>query len=131
MGKKASVHKRCVGKDAFAIPADIAFAAMSSNLSAVDAKFSGTALVVAQILNYNYLWNEIRVKGGAYGAWMSVYTDGDVCFSTFRDPDPAHSLNCFKGAGEALREFCAEDEDLDKYIISTVAACLPLLTPKA
>ena len=89
--------------------------------------FRGSLYVASRLLSYGYLWNDIRVQGGAYGTKLQVFPDGDILFTTYRDPNPARSLASFDGAARALREFCSLGEALDKSIISAIAASEPLL----
>lgn len=119
-------------KDRFAleIPADIGFAACGGHLSAAGASYSGVERVAAQILTYGYLWETVRVKGGAYGTRLEVGPDGTWSMTSFRDPGCSRTLDTFRGAGEALRTFCRQEESLDKCIISTVGDSQRLLTPR-
>ena len=120
----------------FGIPAEIGFVAKGANLydaceASPDMKRAvGSGKVASQILSYDYLWNEIRVQGGAYGTGMSIRASGDVIFTTYRDPSPDRSASRIDGSGEALRRFCESGESLDKYIISTIAASEPVQTPR-
>ncbi len=113
------------------IPADVGFAALCGDLDQVGLPYSGTGLVAAQMLTFGYLWDNVRVKGGAYGTGLTVRQDGYAAFSSYRDPRCGQTLDCFNGAGEALRAFCASGEAPDKYIISTIGGMEPVLTPRA
>ena len=86
--------------------------------------------MASNLLTYDYLWNEVRVKGGAYGTNLRIGEDGSVSFSSFRDPGCGRSLDTFTGAGAALRSFCDSGEQPDRYIISTIGDMDPLLTPR-
>lgn len=116
------------GKRGILIPAEIGFAGKGANLAVCGVQYHGALQVAARILSYGYLWNTIRVKGGAYGTRLTVSGNGDVVFTSFRDPSPADSLKSFDGAGTALRSLCKSGEGLDRYIISTIAATEPLLS---
>ncbi len=131
MGDKVSYAKAPKRREGFLIPAEIGFAAKSSNLIALNTQPNGSDKVAAQLLTFDYLWNDIRVKGGAYGTSLRANANGDISLTTYRDPSPSRSLDSFDKAGAALRDFCAADGDIEKYIISTVAAGEPLLTPRA
>lgn len=86
-------------------------------------------LVSEKILSLNYFWNEIRAKGGAYGASFTIGTTGDIYTYTYRDPSPAASVAANTGAADYLVDFCAGNESLERYIISTVADDEPLRSP--
>ena len=68
------------------------FAGKGANLKIYGTQYHGTIQVAARILTYGYLWNTIRVKGGAYGTGLSISENGDVTFTSFRDPSVANSL---------------------------------------
>ena len=129
MGEKRTYAVMPVRKEGFIIPAEIGFAAKTANLLNLDSRYSGAARVASQILTYGYLWNDIRVVGGAYGTSLALRVDGDARLTTYRDPSPARSLLSFDGAGAALREFCDSGEPLDGFIISSMAANDPIITP--
>ena len=112
----------------YQIPAQIGFAAKAADLGD---NVSGAAKVASKILSLDYLWNEVRVKGGAYGVGFGVRLNGLSFFVTHRDPDPAGALSAFSGSGEALRRFCDSDESVDDYIISSVSDLIPLMSPRA
>lgn len=115
-------------REGFIIPAEVGFAAAGANLNALSARFSGTAMVAAQLLTFDYLWNQVRVKGGAYGVGLSARASGDVSFTSYRDPSPAATLETFRSSPQALRDVCAAGS-IEKYIIGTVAATEPVLSP--
>ena len=116
--------------EGFTIPAAIGFSGRAGKLRAIGREYSGAMSVASKLLTLDYLWNNVRVKGGAYGVNMSVSESGGVSFSSYRDPNCAGSLDVFAGAGQVLRDFVASGESLDKYIISTVGAMEPLMTPR-
>lgn len=130
VGKPAAYRKSAPASEGFVIPAEIGYAAKSANLYGIGAAYAGISKVASQLLTYDYLWNTVRVKGGAYGTGLSVRPDGQVSITSYRDPSPAASLSVFDGCGDALRSFCESNECLDKYIISTIAATEPLMTPR-
>ncbi len=117
-------------REGFTIPAEIGFAVKAANLNSVSSKYSGAFRVAAQFLTYDYLWNAVRVKGGAYGTGLNVRAEGDVAFTSYRDPSAANSLNVYDGAGDALRALCGSGSPIDKYIISTIAETEPVTTPR-
>ena len=128
MGEPAVYAPLPARREGFIIPAGIGFAVTGANMNGLGAAFSGTAMVAGQLLTFDYLWNEVRVKGGAYGVSLAVRSMGDVSFSSYRDPSPAGTLRTYAGSGQALRDACAGG-DIDKYIISTVASTEPVMSP--
>ena len=116
--------------EGFLVSADIGYAARSGSLSLLGSRRTGAARVAANLLTLDYLWNTVRVKGGAYGVSLNVRDDGQVNFSSYRDPRCGQSLEVFTRTGAALLSFCDSGEALDRYIISTIGRMEPVLTPR-
>ena len=116
--------------EGIAVPADVCFTALGANLNALGSKYRGSMNPAALLMSYGYFWNVIRVQNGAYGAGMSVGDFGDFRFTTYRDPNPANSLDTFRGAADFLRENPPEAEELTDLIISAVGDIDPLRTPR-
>jgi Zn-dependent M16 (insulinase) family peptidase len=87
--------------------------------------------VLANILNFVYLWSEIRVQGGAYGCGFIGRDDGDVGFYTYRDPQPGRSLDVMNQAAAFIRGFCSDEPDLTGFILSAVSTLDPLLSTES
>ncbi len=130
VGQRADYAPSAKVAEGFAIPAEIGFAARCGSLTSLGLSAGGASRVAANLLTFDYLWNEVRVKGGAYGTSLRVTSDGYVSLTSFRDPSCAQSLDTFCGAGAALRAFCGSGEAPVKYIISTIGELEPLLTPR-
>jgi len=132
-GEKPSVKWNGEPVDAvpegFSISAPVGFAATANRLPA-EAPYCGAQQVAARILTLDYLWNEVRVKGGAYGTRFSVRPNGDVLTMTYRDPNPSRSLKKLAEAGTALEKFVASGEPFGKYQVATIGATEPYLTPR-
>ena len=109
------------------IPAPIGFASKASNIKNYGGSFHGSIYVLTNVLNFSYLWNEIRVQGGAYGCGFAGRDDGDMFFYTYRDPQPGRSLNVFDKAVDFVRSFCAQKMDLTPMILGSMASADPLL----
>ena len=115
-----------------AIPAQIAFALEGSNLRTLGVPFDGAGQVARNILNYEYLWNVVRVQGGAYGVGLILRAGSrDAMLYSYRDPSPARTLGCYAKGADFLREFAASGRALTKYIIGAVGVTDPLLSPRA
>ncbi len=92
--------------------------------------YDGRAVVAARILSLDHLWDEIRVKGGAYGGRLDISIDGDAKWGSWNDPKPARTLGVYAGSGKALRAFADGPESIDRYIVSAVARTEPYLSPR-
>ena len=112
------------------IPARVSYACMGA-LSAEAASSVGLLRVARSILSYEYLWNEVRVKGGAYGTGFIVRKTGEIGFYSYRDPSPETSLKAYKSAPEFLRELAKSGCDLTKFIIGAYGEYDVITTPKS
>ncbi|MBR6120468.1 MAG: insulinase family protein [Oscillospiraceae bacterium] len=113
-------------REGVVIPAAVGFAAMGSSLRRQGRRYSGSYPVLANVLNYTYLWNEIRVQGGAYGCGFGARSNGDMFYYSYRDPQPVRSLEVMRNAPAYLRAFCREEPDLTGFILGSVSAMDPL-----
>ncbi len=114
--------------EGIAIPSRVGFGVSCAKLSELGKSVTGAMLVADMILNFEYLWCEVRVKGGAYGVALRVPNDGAVSYSSFRDPSPEISLDVFKNAPAFLREFVNTGVDLKKYIIGAMGEFEPYIS---
>ncbi|MCQ2428306.1 MAG: insulinase family protein [Clostridia bacterium] len=128
-GKKASVGTLEKVSEGIEIPAQIGFAGLAGRFDSSYDYTAGT-VVATHFVSYDWLWNEVRVKGGAYGCGLSVGASGSVSFTSYRDPQPASSLDAFAKSAGKLRALADEGpEAIEKYIISSLPAADPMLTP--
>ena len=116
-------------REGIVIPADVSFAALGGNLLAHGGRYCGAARVLGRITGLAYLWNTIRVQGGAYGTGLAVGDSGNAVFYSYRDPNAARSLGCYRQAADFVEQLCATDPDLSGFIIGAVAESDPLLLP--
>ena len=116
--------------EAIIIPAQIAFTAAGINLKAAGGEYDGSWQVMAQILTYGYLWNEVRVKGGAYGTGFNAQPNSTVCSWSYRDPSASGSFRIFTGCGDYIEDMLKDKKDISSFIIGTIAKNEPLLTPQ-
>ncbi len=117
-------------KEGILIPASIAFAAKAGNIFDYEDKIHGSLGAVRSILSFSFLWNEIRVQGGAYGAGFTYRNNGVCGYYTYRDPSPRRSAAVFDKTSEFLREFAKSEEDITTFIIGAIGDNEPLITPK-
>ena len=108
--------------EAFAVPTDVCFVAKADDGTHAQVEYSGLWPVAAQALSYGYLWDEIRVKGGAYGCGLRMGANGNLGFYTYRDPNLDASLARMDAAAGWLSGFDPAPAELDGFIVSTVAS---------
>lgn len=112
-------------REGFIVPSDVGFACMGG---AFPGAFRGEALVAGRAASLGYLWNAVRVQGGAYGVGTRNDCGGAASFYSYRDPSPGRTLERFREAAGFLEN--VKDADLDGFIIGAVAESDPLLTPR-
>ena len=117
-------------REGIAIPAQVAFACAAGNLYYIGAVPYGSLDVVRKLAGLEFLWSRIRVRGGAYGAGMSVALNGNVAFYSYRDPSPASSLECYGEVPEFIRTFVRDGGDVTKYVIGAAGDADPIKTPR-
>ena len=126
--KPSSVMPLGEKNEGIVIPSRVGFGISSSKLSDIGKRVTGAMIVAETILNFEYLWCEVRVKGGAYGVSLRIGNDGGVSYSSFRDPSPELSLGVFKAASAFLREFANSGTSLKKYIIGAMGEFEPYVS---
>ncbi len=111
------------------IPSRVNYCAMGHNLNAMGEKFTGSAVVLSSMMSFSYLWNAVRVQGGAYGTGMAARVTGDVLCYSYRDPSPEKTLETFGHMADFLEDFCNSGASLDDLIIGSVNSTDPLIGP--
>lgn len=109
-----------VKNEGIMIPSPVNYVAMGGNLSGHGVKYTGAMQVVRNAVNVDYLYQQIRVKGGAYGCGCGF--SGETMkgfFWSFRDPNLTNTLEVYKGTGEFTRTVKFDEKELTKYIIGT------------
>ena len=127
---EAAYQQESIMRTGFRIPAQIGYAVRGYRLSRCGMKFSGIMWLAGSVLSLGYLWNRIRVQGGAYGAGFQTDRAGNVFSYSYRDPTPAKTLLADGEAARFLKEFAERKENLDNYIISSLNELNPLLSPR-
>lgn len=115
--------------EGFKTSAAIDFVAMSGSFASAGFKYTGTLRVLKNILSSHYLWNQIRVKGGAYGCGVSFSRAGDVTFTSYRDPHLKRTVDVFRGAPAYIEGFDADEREMTGFILGAAAAADAPLTP--
>ena len=107
--------------EAFVIPSDICFAARACDPRRLGIDVTGAWAVAANALSYDYLWNEIRVKGGAYGCGFRAVGERQTAFYTYRDPTVDPSIERMERAGAWLGSFEPDEAAFEGFIVSCVS----------
>ncbi len=114
------------------IPAQVNYVGAAFNMYDLGYEFHGSALVAARHLRMAYLWDRVRVRGGAYGAFCAFdRIGGPLAFVSYRDPNTAATLEAFAGAGAYLQNAELSDDELERAIIGAVGDLDSYMLPDA
>ena len=105
------------------------YVAAAGNFKKAGLDYTGALRVLKVILSYDYLWIQIRVKGGAYGCMSGFTRNGNGYLASYRDPNLKGTFDVYRGTVEYLKNFAASDRDMLKYIIGTISDMDIPLTP--
>ncbi|WP_291634439.1 insulinase family protein [Clostridium sp.] len=108
---------------------DVQYVAKGYNFIKQGYSYSGKMLVLKTIASLDYLWNRVRVQGGAYGAFANLARSGNVVFVSYRDPNVKETLNAYDGICDYIGNFEASKREMTKYIIGTISELDSPLTP--
>lgn len=109
---------------------NVIYASKGYDLEKLGIKYSGDLTVLANILNSSYLHNEIRAKGGAYGAGITIGRNGEMATYSYRDPNLRNTVKVYDAIGNFVENLKMSDEDLKDFIIGSMNAFDPLLSPE-
>ncbi len=84
-------------------------------------EYTGALKILKVILSYDYLWINLRVKGGAYGCMSGFGRSGEGYFTSYRDPNVRETNRIYDGVVDYLESFQATDRDMTKYVIGTIS----------
>ncbi|MDR1142420.1 MAG: insulinase family protein [Planctomycetaceae bacterium] len=115
--------------EAVVIPSRVQYVVKSADYRKAGLEYSGKMLVLTNILRTGYLWNNIRVQGGAYGGGFSVDRSGVFSLWSYRDPHLKRTVDIYEGVADYLEKLELSDEELTKAIIATIGSLDKPLTP--
>ncbi len=117
--------------EGFKTSSKIQFVAQAGNFIDAGKEYTGALQILKVIMSYDYLWINLRVKGGAYGCMSSFNRLGEGYFVSYRDPNLENTLDVYRGVPDYLRNFTVSERDMTKYIIGTISGIDQPLTPSA
>ena len=107
--------------EGFKTSSKVQYVARAGNFIDQGVDYTGALQILKVILSYDYLWQNVRVKGGAYGCMSSFNRLGDGYFVSYRDPNLEKTNEIYEGITDYLRNFNVTDRDMTKYIIGTIS----------
>lgn len=117
--------------EGFTDASQIQYVARGGNFMKNGFAYHGALRVLRMILEYDYMWMNIRVKGGAYGCMAAFLRTGETYFVSYRDPNLTKTNEVYDSIPEYLRNFNPDERDMTKYIIGTFGNLDTPLNPGA
>ena len=117
--------------EAFKTSAQVQYVCRAGNYREKGLEYTGALKVLKVIMGYEYLWMNVRVKGGAYGCMSSFGKTGECYFVSYRDPNLTKTIEVYEQAAEFVRTFEADERTLTKYIIGAISDLDVPLNPMA
>lgn len=107
----------------------VQYVAKGANYRRLGFTYHGGLRVLESIMRYEYLWNRIRVQGGAYGAFAQFERNGNMVYGSYRDPNLAETLHVYDEAAQYIADFHVSEREMTKYVIGTISGIDSPLTP--
>ncbi len=107
--------------EGFMTSGQVQFVAQSGNFRKKGLSYHGALNILKVALSYDYLWMNLRVKGGAYGCMCGFRRSGESYFVSYRDPHLKRTLEVYQGIPDYVRNFQADEREMTKYIIGTIS----------
>ncbi|MCF2555296.1 insulinase family protein [Faecalicatena contorta] len=115
--------------EGFKTASKVQYVARTGNFIDHGASYTGALQILKVILSYDYLWQNIRVKGGAYGCMSNFNRIGEGYFISYRDPHLKRTIDVYEGVVDYLKNFTVSERDMTKYIIGTMSNMDQPMTP--
>lgn len=107
--------------EGFATASQVNYVARCGTFLGSGEEYTGALKILKVILSYDYLWINLRVKGGAYGCMSGFGRSGEGYFASYRDPNLKETNQTYEGVVDYLENFQVEDRDMTKYVIGTIS----------
>ncbi len=116
--------------EGFATASQVNYVARCGNFKDGGFSYHGSMKVLQTIMRYDYLWTNLRVKGGAYGCMSGFGRNGESYFVSYRDPNVTKTDEVYEEVPAYLEQFSCKEKDMERYIIGTISGMDTPLTPR-
>ncbi len=117
-------------QEGFMTSGQVQYVCRAGNFKKRGLKYTGALQVLKTMLSYEYLWTQVRVKGGAYGCMLRFGLNGDCYFVSYRDPHLKQTVEVFENAAEAIANLEIDERTMTQYIIGAISEMDTPLTPQ-
>jgi len=107
--------------EAFMTPGQVQYVCRAGNFRRSGLPYTGALRMLKVMMGYDYLWNNIRVKGGAYGCMCNFGKSGESYFVSYRDPNLTKTIDVYEKAAESIAAFDADERTLTQYLIGAIS----------
>lgn len=121
----------CKKNEGFMDASQVQYVARTGNYTAHGFSYHGALKILKVIMGYDYLWINVRVKGGAYGCMNGYMRNGDTYFVSYRDPNLTRTNEIYDKIPDYLEHFSADEHEMTKYIIGTISDMDAPMNPNA
>ncbi len=115
--------------EAFMTAGQVQYVCRAGNFIDKGLPYTGALKVLKVMMGYDYLWNQVRVKGGAYGCMCSFYKNGDGYFVSYRDPNLDKTIQVYEQAAEYIKHAKLDERTVTQFIIGAVSELDTPMTP--
>lgn len=131
--RKAAVREYvpAKSKNGFMTSSQVNYVARCGNYRKTGYEYTGAFQILKTIFAYDYLWLNIRVKGGAYGCMSGFYKNGDSYLVSYRDPNIKETNEIYEKAVDYIHNFSVSQRDMTKYVIGTIGEMDTPMNPQA
>lgn len=117
--------------EAFMTAGQVQYVCRAGNFIKKGLPYTGALKVLKVMMGYDYLWNNVRVKGGAYGCMCNFYRNGDAFFVSYRDPNLNKTINVYEKAAEYIKNAELDERTVTQFIIGAISELDTPMTPAA
>lgn len=115
--------------EGFMTAGQVQYVCRGGNFIKAGLPYHGALKVLKVMMGYDYLWNQVRVIGGAYGCMCSFYKNGDAYFVSYRDPNLEKTIKTYEEAADYIRECELDERTITQFIIGAISELDTPMTP--
>ncbi len=117
--------------EGFKTSGQVQYVCRAGNFRRKGLPYHGALKALKVMMGYGYLWESVRVKGGAYGCMCTFGKSGDCYFVSYRDPNLKKTIEVFEHAAEVIEQFAADERTMTQYIIGALSEMDMPMNPAA
>ena len=127
--KQTYVPELVIKNEAFMTAGQVQYVCRAGNFTDKGLPYTGALKVLKVMMGYEYLWNQVRVKGGAYGCMCGFYKNGDGYFVSYRDPNLEKTIAVYEQAADYIKNSKLDERSVTQFIIGAISELDTPMTP--